>query len=131
MGRGPLTGDLVVETTHPRRPERAIPITGFVQNQLTVSPPRVDLGTFAGIEPRKASLIVTNFGNEPVRITEIETDVEGLRTEVKEHDDARRFDLHLTLEPGHPPGPIDGRMTIHTTSDRLPRLEVPIRGTIQ
>lgn len=129
--RGPLTGEVVVETDHPRRPQRAIPITGFVQEPLTVTPPRIDLGTFAATEPRKASVLVNNVGGEPVRITGVETDVEGLRTEVEEEEGSEELAIYLTLAPGHPPGPVEGTLTVRTTSERLPTLEVPIRGSVR
>lgn len=128
---GPLTGEVVVTTTHPKRPEYAVPITGYVREPLMTMPPRLDLGSFSPEEPRKASLIVANYGSAGVEITGFESDVEGLVAEFDPSEDGRRIDVHLTLRPGHPPGVLDGILTLRTTSERVPTLTVPVRGVIQ
>lgn len=128
---GPLAGSLVLGTTHPARPTREIPLTGYVREPLMTTPPTVDLGRFPAAELRKGSLSVTNYSDPEVAITGFETDVPGLRAEIDKARDGSRFDVFLTLEPGHPAGPIDGVLTLETTSARLPVLEVPIRGVVE
>jgi hypothetical protein len=128
---GPLAGNVVVTTTHPRRPEYLLPITGYVREPLMTMPPRLDLGRFSPLEPRKGGIVVANFGSPDVEITGSRSDVAGLRATIEKSEDGKRFDVYVTLEPGHPPGIIDGTLTLETTNERAPVVTVPIRGVVE
>jgi hypothetical protein len=129
---GPLAGDITVRTNHPRQREVVVPVAGYVRPLLQVNPPRVDFGRFSPEGPRQQSLLVINFGDEPIRVLSATTDVPGLRTQIEERDAGKRHAVILSLEPaaGLGPGRFDGKLTLATDSPREPLLEVAVTGEI-
>lgn len=128
---GPLAGTVVVRTDHPDLHRLEIPVTGYVKPLVGVSPPSAEFGTFPPDDPRKGSVIVTNHGEEPIRVTGAESDVEGLTAEVVERDAGRQYAIRMTLDPRLMEGSkLDGTVTVTTDSDSHPRLEFPVTGTL-
>ncbi len=128
---GPLTGSIRVQTNHPEMSEISVPIGGYVRPQLLASPPLIDFGSFPAEQPRKASVLVTSFADDPVAITGVETDVPGLVTEIEEQAEGRKFAIHLTLESTAGAGPFEGKLTIRSSNPNHPETVLPVRGSIQ
>lgn len=128
---GPLTGDVVVRTSHPDQPELLLPIAGYVRPVVAASPPRLDFGAFGGGEPRRGSVIVTNYGSAPVTVLAAETDIAGLTAKVDTREEGKRYDVALTLAADLPKGPFSGVLRLRTDSPRSPVLEVPVRGEVR
>lgn len=128
---GALREFLVVKTNHPKQKELRIPVTGFVRPVMSVTPYVADLGAVQLSEPGKDfSLILTNFGKEPVQITRVSTPVAGVEATVKTLEAGKRFEIKLVLSPGMAKGAIDSTLKIETTSTAKPTLDVPLKGTI-
>jgi hypothetical protein len=125
---GPLTGEVSVETNHPRQPVLHIPVAGYVRPLLMVTPPTADFGSFPAGEPRRASVLINNYGTAPVRLLGVDSDVPGLSARIEERTTGVRFDLALTLSAGLPKGAFSGTLRVRTDSARLPLLEVPVKG---
>ena len=128
---GPLAGDVVVRTSHPQQPTLALPIAGYVRPVLSVSPPEADFGSFAGGEPRRGSVIVTNNGEAPIRVLAADTDVPGLSAQVAQREAGKKYDVNLTLATGAARGPIRGTLRIRTDAPGHPLLEVPVLGEVR
>jgi hypothetical protein len=128
---GPLVGEVRIETNHPRQQELLIPIAGFVRPLLMVTPPTADFGSFPAGEPRKASVLINNYGSAPLRLLGVDTDVRGLTARIEEREKGKRFDLALTLAPGAPRGPFTGALRVRTDSPKQPLLEVPVKGEVR
>lgn len=128
---GPLTGEVTVETNHPRQPTLHIPVTGYIHPLLAVTPPTADFGTFSGGEARRASVLIKNNGTAPLRLLAVDTDVRGLSARIEEREKGKRFDIALTLEPGVPKGAFSGALRVRTDSPRQPLLEVPVKGEVR
>jgi len=109
-----------------------IPITGFVRPILTVTPYIADFGSVAPTESSKdISIIVTNFGKEPVEITKVSTALPGVQTTVKALEAGKRFEIKVALSPAAmAKGAIDSTIRIETTSSKKPVLDVPLKGSI-
>jgi hypothetical protein len=129
---GPLVGDLVVRTNHPRQREVVVPVTGYVRPLLQVTPPRADFSSFAPEGPRPASLLVINYGEQHIRVTGVTTDVPGLRAEIEEREAGKRYAVMLWLDPsaGLGRGRFNGTLTLRTDSPREPQLEVAVVGEV-
>jgi hypothetical protein len=125
---GPLAGTVTIATNHPRRKSLEIPLAGFVRQQLAVAPPAFDFGTFDAGQPRRGSLLVTNYGSEPVELLGVDTDVRGLTARIDEREKGKRYDLILTLSADVPKGALAGSLRVRTTSPRHPVLQVPVKG---
>jgi hypothetical protein len=128
---GPLGGEVIVRTNHPRQPELVMPVAGFVRTVLQVSPPIADFGTFQPTEPRRGSVIVTNHGEQPVSVLSASTDVPGVTAQVAEREKGKRWDVNLVVAAGVAPGKLAGTIVVRTSSPRVPVLEVPLRGEVR
>lgn len=128
---GPLSGDLVVRTNHPQQPELLVPLAGYVRPLLMVSPPAADFGSFSPSEPRRGSVVVTNYGADPVRVLGVDSDVKGLSAQVSEREKGKKYDVNLTVAAGVAPGPFAGTLRVRTDSPRQPLLEIPIKGEVR
>jgi len=128
---GPLSGDVRIETNHPRKKVLEIPIAGYVRPTLMVTPPTADFGSFSAGEPRKGSVLITNYGSAPLQLLGVDSDVKGLVARIDEREKGKRFDLALTLSPGIGKGPLRGALRVRTSSPKQPLLEVPVTGEVR
>ncbi|HUP25284.1 MAG TPA: DUF1573 domain-containing protein [Thermoanaerobaculia bacterium] len=129
---GPLTGWVRVATDHEHQKKLSIPLSGFVRPVLHVTPTLADLGTVTLTdEPLVWSHHVRNFATEVIEISRTETDIAGLSIAVREGSHDHEFYLELSLEPTVPKGALRGKITLHTTSPKVPTVEVPVKLTIE
>jgi hypothetical protein len=128
---GPLSGDVLVRTDHPRKPTLAIPLAGYTRSTLMATPPAQDLGGFPAGQPRRASVLITNYGSAPVQVLGVDTDVRGLTARVDEREKGKKFDIALTLAADLPKGPFSGALRVRTDSPLQPLLEIPIKGEVR
>lgn len=127
---GALADHLQVHTNHPQQKVLEIPVSGFVRPVLTVTPRIADFGRRELTEPQTASLEIKNLGAAAVSLGEVASTVEGLEAAVEPLEEGRRYKVVLTLSPSMAKGPFTGKLTIATTSSRLPRLEVDVKGVV-
>ncbi len=127
---GPRVRTVTVETNDPQTPELVLTVRGTVVADVTIVPDRI----FFGRVP---------IGVSRERTIEIETEP-GVRL-LKVKKDSRRFDvrvvgapapesgvrLHVVLHPSRRRGPFDDEVIVTTTSDRQPRVVVPVLGFIE
>jgi hypothetical protein len=127
---GPLADFVVVHTDHPEKETLRIPISGFVRPVLTVTPRIADFGRRDLSEPQQASLEIKNLSSGEVSLEEATTDLDGLEAEIEAVEEGRRYVVVLTLKPGAAKGPFEGTLTINTSSNRQPVLEVSVKGVV-
>jgi hypothetical protein len=128
---GPITGEVRIATNHPRREVLEVPIAGYVRPLLMITPPTADFGSFPGGQPRRGSVLITNYGSAPVQLLGVDTDVAGLTARIEERDKGKRFDIALSLGSGLPKGPFSGQLRVRTDSPKHPLLEVPVKGEVR
>jgi hypothetical protein len=121
---------IVVTTNHPELKTVPIPLSGFVRPILSVTPRVADFGRRELTENQTASLEVRNLGASAVELGEVSTNVEGLDAEIEQIEDGRLFKILLTLKQGAPKGGFDGLVTITTTSNKQPTIEVSVKGVV-
>ena len=127
---GPLADYVVVRTSHPEQPEVKIAVSGLVRPIISVAPRVADFGRRELDEPQSKSLEVKNLGPAAIELTEATSDVEGLEAVIEAVEEGKHYRIQLTLTEALPKGEFEGRLTIRTSSDRQPVVEVPLRGTI-
>lgn len=128
---GPLSGDVRIETNHPRKKVLDVPIAGYVRPVLMVTPPQANFGSFSAGEPRKGSVLITNYGSAPLQLLGVDSDVKGLVARIDEREKGKRFDLALSLGAGVARGPLRGALRVRTSSPRQPLIEVPVVGEVK
>lgn len=128
---GALKEFLIIKTNHPKQKELRIPITGFVRPVMSVTPYIADFGSIdVSTDAKDMSLILVNFGEEPIEIKKVTTDVPGVESSIKVMEAGRRFEIKLQLTGKMPKGAINSMLKIETTSPRKPTVDVPFKGSV-
>jgi hypothetical protein len=127
---GPIAGNVVVRTNHPRQKEVKISVSGFVRSVISVKPRSADFGELQLTEPFFATLDVRNLGSETIRVLAASTDVAGVTATVEEVEAGKRYNVQVTLEPGMATGPFLGKIQIETSSKLAPMVEVEMKGAV-
>lgn len=130
---GALREHVTVVTDHPKQKVVRIPISGFVRPRQHITPDTVDFGTMDGGKlPLKRTLHFSNFITKQIELTDIETGFDGLKAEVvtSERQPGYRFKLVLTVDEAMPKGNFDGSIKIHTTDEKRPVIELPVKGNV-
>ena len=127
---GPLTDPVKVYTNHPRQKLVQIPVSGFVRPVLAVTPPVVDMGQVDGKEPIRFSINVKNFATEPIKVTGIAGDVQGIDATIEPVEEGREYQVQVTFQPEARKGPVNGKLTLTTDSLKVPRIEVQLKGNV-
>ncbi|MDA8017484.1 MAG: DUF1573 domain-containing protein [Thermoanaerobaculia bacterium] len=130
---GPLREEVKVITNHPKQRSAVIPVSGFVRPRQHITPMEVDFGPLQGDAlPLRRSLAFTNFITDRIRVTKIDTGIEGLSAEVTDSEErpGHRFRLLLELGPDLPRGEFDTVIRIHTSDAKNPVIELPVKGVV-
>ncbi len=130
---GALREYVEIKLNHPKQKIVKIPVSGFVRPRQHVTPDKVDFGQLEKATlPLQRTLHFTNFITKTIELTKVETGFEGISAEIKSGatDTGYRFQLVLTVSPDVPQGPFSSTVKIHTTDEKNPIVELPIKGTI-
>jgi Protein of unknown function (DUF1573) len=132
---GPLRDQVVVTIDHPKQKTVKIPVSGFVRPRQHITPDEMNFGQLQGKSlPFQRTFSFTNFITKPIQLTQVETDFEAIKAEVRpstnESEKGYRFKLVLTIGPDMPKGSFDSTVKIHTTDAQNPIIELPIKGTV-
>ena len=127
---GPIAGYVIVRTNHPHQPRAFLPVSGFVRPLFAVTPPSVDLSGMAApsADAPILSLVVKNFGTDPIALTGAASDIAGLDATIVPVDIGHVWRVDLRLKAAGPKGPFKGTLTLKTASKDVPELTVPIQG---
>ncbi len=122
--RGPFTGQITVFLNDPNLPEADLSFEGVVIPPVEVSP----LPAFFVSGPRgkgaSASLEIINHEPQPLRIAKIEHPKDRFTTVLETLQPGQRYKLTLTLKPDGPSGRKTEPITVATSSDAQPTLEI-------
>ena len=127
---GPLSDYVTIHTNHPKQKVVQIPVSGFVRPVVAATPQSMDFGQVDLKEPKKRSLNVRNFATEPIKVTGIEQTVKGVEAQFEPLEDGREYQVRVTLTPGMPKGPFNGKLMIKTDSPKAPMIEVDLKGIV-
>ena len=111
---------------------KIVELHGQIQGEITADPPRLEWAFAAlGDDITKYSetalsrhILLISALDKPVEFKKISTDVEGLNVKVVPKG-GKNFDLVIKFEK-IPHNLIDGKVTLETTLDSVPKLEVPL-----
>ena len=122
--RGPFKGQIAVFLNDPDLPEADLSFEGVVIPPVEVSP----LPAFfvSGLRGRgaSASLEITNHEPQPLRIIKITHPTDGFTTVLETLQPGQRYKLTLILKPDGPSGRKTEPITVATSSEELPALEI-------
>lgn len=127
---GPFVGELVIRTNHDRQPKVSVPVSGYVQPLLSVTPAMVDFGEVEVEKPVTASLLVKCLAEEGLEPPQLPPGLEGLGARISRAPGGSYY-LFLTLNPEVPRGPFQTTVKLRTAPPHSETLEVEVRGVIQ
>lgn len=130
---GPIAGYIVARTTHPKQPKAYLPVSGFVRPLFAVTPNAVqlnDVRTSATGDRPLQTLVVKNFGEAPIAVTRVSSDLAGLDANLVEVEVGHTWRVELRMDArAAAAGPFTGTLRLATSSAHVPELTVPIQGT--
>lgn len=126
---GPLTEPVKVHTNSTKQKLVQIPVSGFVRPVIAVTPSVVDFGPIEIKEEMRKTFNVRSFATEPIKLTSIQDNIQGIDASYEPLQDGREYQIRLTLKPELAKGPFNGKLVITTDSPKVPRLEVEVKGT--
>ncbi|HYG62702.1 MAG TPA: DUF1573 domain-containing protein [Thermoanaerobaculia bacterium] len=127
---GPLSDFVTVHTNHAKQKLVQIPISGFVRPVVTVTPPVADFGQIELKEPLRKAINIRNFATEPIKVTGIEEDMQGVDVALEPLNEGREYQVRVVLKPELGKGPFNGKLTIRTDSPKIPVIAVDLKGTV-
>lgn len=128
---GPITGEVVVHTTHPRQERVVIPVSGFVRPMVAVTPHEVK-GEATIEEDAIEKLLVRVFTTDPLPIVSVEHDLPGIpEAELIEVEKGRTYQVWLHLPADLPKGRLQGEVRIIPEGDRAAPIVVPVDAMIR
>ncbi len=130
---GALANNVTIHTSHPKQKVVEIPVSGFVQPAVAVTPPVMDFGDVRIDGPVRASVHVRgNIQGQEFALTRVEDDLAGLEASIEPSGAAgtREFDVRLLLGPAMPKGIFNGTLKLYTNHPLSPVVEVPVKGRV-
>jgi hypothetical protein len=124
---GPLEGWVRVTTDHEKQKKLSISVSGFVRPLMHVTPPEAKLeGVVPGEEPLRWSHHVRNFATETITVERTETDIAGLEVAIRPGKHDHEFYVDLVLPASALKQPVLGAVKLHTTSAKVPIVQIPV-----
>jgi len=127
---GPLADYLRVHTNHPQQKVLQLPVHGFVQPALSVTPSVADVGRQNLAKPYTVTFEIKNQGTPEISVDQVTTTVSGARTKIEMKEDGRLYKVLVTLPTSMPKGEFSDVVRIRTSSATQPELEIDLRGTV-
>ncbi len=122
--RGPFKGQITVFLNDPNLPEADLSFDGVVIPPVEVSPlPAFFVVSLRGKETF-SSVEIINHEPEPLRILKVEHASERFTTNMETIEPGQRYKLTLILKPDGPGGRKTEPITVATSSDTQPTLEI-------
>ena len=114
-------------------PTVILQVKGIIQRGLQVSPPNIHLGDVkkGTIVTRKVNIIKPE--DEKLDILKTESSSKSISTKVSpiKENDYEGFEIEVALSPDIPFGKFEEKLTVSTTSEKSPIIEIPITANIK
>ncbi len=127
---GPFAEEVHVATSSAAAPDLLVPVVGVVEGDLTVSPPRVTLGTLREDEQPSQVLVLRNRGAQPVHLQLGSGTPTWVQVTIETVEAGHEYHLHVRPRPPLPSGRLEGDVEIDTDDADQPRLLLPITGAV-
>jgi hypothetical protein len=120
---------ITVTASTERMPLLSVSAYVVVQPTVSASPDQLWISQDALEAPVKSTLAIRNSGPEPVSLSELKSNVEGIELTLKELQDGRFFNIQATFPVGFKLNTaIEPEITVKTSHPRFPLLRIPIAG---
>lgn len=129
---GAVNKTIYVNSNDPQQPLIQFSIRGSVRQEITVTPPLVDLGSIPAGGRREVEVVLLNQGDKPLKIlgTEILAPDLNVQTKSDELVNGQPVKLLLRAAPKEGRARLNGYIIIKTDSPRIPELRIPVYGSV-
>ncbi len=127
---GPLNSNVHIKTNHAREKQIDIHVTGVVRPILGITPSSVDLGSIESTGVIRQTINVRNFATNPVNVTSVESTIKGIEAKLDPMNPGREYIIRFSVNAAISHGAMNGKVIIHTDSNKKPVIEVPVKGTV-
>ncbi len=130
---GPQQKPIVIHSNDPENPEFELMLAGTARSPLRLEPQAVFFGSLPIAVPGAES--PTHFVDIDVddahafTIRSARVDAEGVSVDPETVIDGTAYRLRVSIDATEA-GPIDGQITLQTTSQRFPRIVIPVSGVV-
>jgi Protein of unknown function (DUF1573) len=128
---GRFSESVTVVSNGATRPSITVPIVGFVEGDVTVTPTYLSFGHIVRGQAAEQSLIVRNRGGAPVRVTRTSLSPAIGRAHVEAVKEGREYRITVTLNDSLLPGRVRGMLHIHTDDPDQSSLSVPFEVRVR
>lgn len=130
---GPVSGELVVHTNHPKAGDIPIKVYGVVRALVHVTPPQIQFGSVESkLRPGRNVIVVNNRpGNDTLEVTKVAVDDPAFVANASTIEEGKRYQVSVTVKEDAEAGPRDATLTISTNDPDYPTIAVPVRASLR
>jgi len=129
---GDVQKSIYLYSNDPARPMVQFILSGSIRQEMTLTPPLVDLGEMKAGSSKEVRVMIANQGKEKIVLHGVEVQAPDLTAELSETTILPGATVQLRLKsfPGGERKRLNGYLLIKTSSGRVPELRVPVYGSV-
>ena len=128
---GPFSQTVTVRTNSSEHARLDVRVSGIVEPDLTVSPPRLSFGAVNRAAAPERQVLIQNHRDAPVRITNVEWDEQVAQVEVETVREGFRYRLRAILSDDLKEDTVVGVVTLRTDHPTQGAIEVPLDAELK
>jgi hypothetical protein len=130
--RGTITKSVTVVGNATDQPTTSLKIRAEVWRPIEVEPNTALMRVVNGTPTNAVSTVrIVNRTDKPLSLSELQSNHKSVVGELKELKPGAEFELTVTVAPPFGPSHIYAKITLKTSSEELPLLEVPVYAFVQ
>lgn len=129
---GEVQKSIYLYSNDPGQPMVQFTLRGAIRQELTLTPPLVDLGEIKAGAARELRLVLANQGDEPIALLGVDVLAPDLSAELAAATilPGDTVDLRLKSVPGDGRKRLNGYLLVKTGSPRVPEVRIPVYGSV-
>jgi len=129
---GEVQKSIYLYSNDPLQPMVQFSLRGSIRQELTLTPPLVDLGELRAGASKEVRLVLANQGDEPIALLGVDVLAPDLSAELTATTilPGDTVELRLKSMPGAERKRLNGYLLVKTGSSRVPELRIPVYGSV-
>jgi hypothetical protein len=130
---GPVNAVLTVNTDQKEAAKVPVKVYGVIRALIHVTPTQVQFGSVESRTRPGRNLIVVNNHTDgtKVQLTGASIDDPAFDAQITPIEEGRRYQVTVVVKPDADPGTRDATLSLQTTDNTFPTLEVPVRANLR
>lgn len=128
---GVIQKTISVDTNDPKRPVSTLILKGTVSPEVIINPKQLSLGRVQINETARATILITNKGSKPLKISSVTSTLPGLVVETarKELNPGESSKVSVAVQASKGDRLLNGYLAIRTDNPARREILVPVFGT--